>query len=162
MSTAEDIIQHLKEMSDTSRLEGMKRFGIDTSKAIGIPVPELRKLAKILKTDHQLSLDLWKTGIHEARILASMIGDPKLVTEKQFDEWTNDFNSWDVCDQACGNLLDRTPYAIDKAIAHSKHQEEFVKRAGFVLMAEYAMHNKKAENEVFMPFFPIMEREAWE
>jgi 3-methyladenine DNA glycosylase AlkD len=159
---AEEVIQHLKQISDPKRLEGMKRFGIDASKAIGVTIPELRQLAKKLKINQQLSLQLWATGIHEARILASMIGDPKQVTEKQFDGWTQDFNSWDICDQVCGNLFDRTPLAIDKIIEYSAHEEEYIKRAGFVLMAESAMHNKKADNEIFMAFFPIMEREAWD
>jgi 3-methyladenine DNA glycosylase AlkD len=92
--------------------------------------------------------------------MASMVDDPAKVTEKQIDEWTMDFYSWDLCDQVCGNLFDRTPFAVDKAIEFSLCEEEYVKRAGFVLMAEYAIHNKKATNEVFMQFFPIMEREA--
>jgi 3-methyladenine DNA glycosylase AlkD len=92
--------------------------------------------------------------------MASMVDDPAKVTEKQIDDWTMDFYSWDLCDQVCGNLFDRTPFAVDKAIEFSLREEEYVKRAGFVLMAEYAIHNKKATNEVFMQFFPIMEREA--
>jgi 3-methyladenine DNA glycosylase AlkD len=92
--------------------------------------------------------------------MASMVDDPAKVTEKQIDDWTMDFYSWDLCDQVCGNLFDRTPFAVDKAHEFSLREEEYVKRAGFVLMAEYAIHNKKATNEVFMQFFPIMEREA--
>ena len=140
----------------------MARFGIDNSKALGVKLPEIRKLAKEIKKDQPLSLALWNTGIHECRILASMIGDPKQVTPEQMDKWVADFASWDVCDQVCGNLFDRTPYAIRKALEYSAHEEEYVKRAGFVLMAEFAVHNKKADNAEFMPFFPVMEREAWD
>jgi len=127
---------------------------------LGIPIPELRKLAKLIKREHDLALALWKTNFHEARILASLIDDPGQVTEKQFNSWVNDFNSWDICDQVCGNLFDRTPFVIDKAIEFSARPEEFVKRAGFVLMAEYCMHNKKAKDEIFINFLQIIEREA--
>jgi 3-methyladenine DNA glycosylase AlkD len=157
---AEEIVVLLKAKSKPENLAGMKRFGIETAMALGIPVPELRKLAKAIKRDHDLALALWKTGFHEARILASMIDDPALVTEEQFDAWVNDFNSWDLCDQVCGNLLDRTPFIIAKAKQFSAADKEFIKRAGFVLMAEFAVHNKKAEDEVFIDFLQIIEREA--
>ncbi len=159
---AADIIDVLKEEANTAYLAGMTRFGIDNTQALGVKLPDLRKIAKIIKKDHNLALDLWDTGIHEARIMASLVDDPALVTEQQINSWTNDFYSWDICDQVCGNLFDRTPFAIAKAIEFSAREEEFVKRAGFVLMAEYAIHNKKTHNEVFMPFFTIMEREAWD
>jgi 3-methyladenine DNA glycosylase AlkD len=95
-------------------------------------------------------------------MLASMIDDPAQVTEQQINSWTKDFNSWDLCDQVCGNLFDRTPFAITKAIEFSASEEEFIKRAGFVLMAEYAIHNKTAPDDTFINLFPIMEREAWD
>jgi 3-methyladenine DNA glycosylase AlkD len=160
MASVDQIVDILKEKSRPDNLPGMKRFGIDTSKALGIPIPELRKLAKVIKKDHALALALWETSFHEARILASMIDDPALVTREQFDSWVQDFYSWDLCDQVCGNLFDRTPFAIEKAIAYSEREEEFVKRAGFVLMAEYAVHHKKAEDEIFLIFLQIIEREA--
>ena len=150
----EDIIDLLKQKSNAKYLAGMKRFGIDDLHALGIPLPELRKIAKVIKTDHPLALALWKTKIHEARLLASLIADPKLFTEEQADSWVHDFNSWDICDQVCGNLLDRTSFAISKALEYSASEEEFVKRAGFVLMAEYAVHNKTAPDGVFTTFFP--------
>jgi 3-methyladenine DNA glycosylase AlkD len=155
-----DIIDRLKEMSDAKHRDGMARFGIDNKQALGITVPQLRRLANEIKTNQQLSLELWDTGIHECRILASMTGDPKQVMPQQMDKWVSEFYSWDVCDQACGNLFDRTPFAVEKALEYSKSEQEFVKRAGFVLMAEMAVHNKKAADDVFIQFFPIIEREA--
>jgi len=160
MSAVAEIIDLLKEKSNPKYLEGMKRFGIDSTKALGIPLPELRKIARVIKKDHDLALELWKTNLHEARILASLVDEPGLVTEEQFDSWTNDFYSWDLCDQVCGNLFDRTPFAIGKATEYSSREEEFVKRAGFVLMAEYAVHQKKATDEIFINFLQIIEREA--
>jgi len=158
--TADEVIAILKEKSNPAYLAGMKRFGIENTSALGIPIPELRKLAKVIKRDHELALALWKTGLHEARILASIIDDPAKVTEKQFDGWVNDFNSWDICDQVCGNLFDRTPFAVEKALAYSESAGEFTKRAGFVLMAEYAVHIKQTDDLVFMNFLQIIEREA--
>ena len=158
----QEIIDFLKDKADAAYLVGMQRYGIDNTNAIGVRLPELRKLAKTIKKDHQLALDLWDTGLHEARLLASLIDDPALVTEEQIDNWTKDFYSWDICDQVCGNLFDRTPFAMSKALEFSAHEVEFIKRAGFVLMAEYAVHNKKAGNESFIALMPIIEREAWD
>jgi len=152
----------MKKQSDAVHLEGMKRYAIDNSKALEVSMPKVRQMAKEIKKNQALSLELWKTGIHECRILASMIGDPKLVTPQQMDNWVADFHSWDVCDQVCGNLFDRTEFAIDKAIEYSSSEQEYIKRAGFVLMAEFAVHNKKADNKEFLRFSPIMEREAWD
>jgi 3-methyladenine DNA glycosylase AlkD len=159
---ASELIELLKQDSNPIYLEGMKRFGVDNSKALGVSLPNLRKVAKGIKKDHQLAVDLWATGIHECRVLASLVDDPKLVTREQMDSWAADFYSWDVCDQVCGNLFDRTPYAIEKALEYSSSEKEYIKRAGFVLMAEYAVHDKKANDDAFMPFLPIIEREAWD
>jgi 3-methyladenine DNA glycosylase AlkD len=157
-----EIISTLKQISNPKYLEGMKRFGVDNSKALGVSLPNLRKVVKGFKKDHQLALELWATGIHECRVLASLVDDPKLVTPGQMDNWVADFYSWDVCDQVCGNLFDRTPYAIEKALEYSRSEKEYIKRAGFVLMAEFAVHDKKASDAAFMQFFPIIEREAWD
>ena len=157
-----EIIHALTDRSSPVYLEGMKRFGIDSSKALGVPMPAIRKLAKSIKKDHTLALELWETGIHEARIMASLIDDPKLVTPQQMDAWVKDFHSWDLCDQVCGNLFDRTVFAMEKALLYSSHQGEFIKRAGFVLMAEFAVHDKKADNQLFISLLPVIEREAWD
>jgi len=158
----DEVISFLKDEASADYLAGMTRFGIANEKALGIAVPKLRAIAKTIKKDHTLALQLWDTGIHEARILASLIADPKQVTPQMMDSWVHDFTSWDVCDQACGNLFDRTPFVIYKAIEYSLSEQEFVKRASFVLMAEYSVHNKKAPNEEFINFMPIIEREAWD
>jgi 3-methyladenine DNA glycosylase AlkD len=157
-----EVVDLLKEKANPANAEGMKRFGINTSTALGVSIPELRKLAKLIKKDQQLSLKLWETGIHEAQILASMIGDPKQVTEEQMDSWTADFSSWDVCDQTCGNLFDKTPFVSKKIEVYTASQQEFVKRAGFVLIAYLAVHDKKAPDQIFTPYFSIIEREAWD
>jgi len=160
--TPQEVIEQLKQSADTSRLEGMKRYAIDISNALGVTMPEIRKLSREIKKDHNLALELWQTGIRECQILASLVDDKTLVSKHQMDQWVADFNSWEVCDQACGNLLVRTPYAVEKALEYCTSKEEFIKRAGFVLMAEMQVHNKKVKDEELMPFFPVIEREAWD
>lgn len=155
-----EVLARLKALGDPKAVEGMARFGINTKKAYGVSIPALRKLAKEIGKDHALAQRLWASGVHEARILASMIDDPKLVTEAQMDRWVKDFDSWDVCDQCCGNLFDKTPFAYKKAAEWSRHKEEFVKRAGFALMAYLAWHDQKAEDQKFMKFLPRIKQDA--
>jgi 3-methyladenine DNA glycosylase AlkD len=134
----------------------MARFGINPENTLGISIPPLRTLAKEIGKDHDLAQALWATGIHEARILAAFVDDPRQVTEGQMESWVADFDSWDVCDQVCGNLFDRTPFAYEKAVEWSGREEEFVRRAAFALMAYLAVHDKKADDAKFEPFFPLI------
>jgi 3-methyladenine DNA glycosylase AlkD len=138
----------------------MARFGINPQNTLGIPIPRLRALAKEIGSDHALALDLWASGIHEARILAGMIDHPALVTNAQMERWAKDFDSWDVCDQICMNLFDKTRLAHRKALAWSKRKPEFEKRAGFVLMASLAWHDKTASDTAFLKFLPAIQRGA--
>ncbi|PTQ95097.1 3-methyladenine DNA glycosylase AlkD [Mucilaginibacter yixingensis] len=160
--TVQEVITHFKEQSSPAYHAGMARFGIDSSKALGVKLPIIRKLAKNIKKDHTLAMELWETDIHEAKILATLIADPKQLTEAQMDHWTHGFYSWDVCDQACGNLFVYAPFVLDKVLEYTTSEHEFVKRAGFVLMAEYAVHQKKADDRILISFLPIIEREAWD
>jgi 3-methyladenine DNA glycosylase AlkD len=157
---AESILLNLKSMANPDNVAGMARYGISTDKALGISIYTLRPMAKEIGRDHALALELWESGIHEARILASYIADPKQVTVAQMERWTADFDSWDVCDQVCSSLFDQTPYAYDKAFEWSERPEEFVKRAGFVLMAALSVHDKKAPDSRLEAFFPVIAREA--
>lgn len=149
---SESILEKLKSMSSPSSLEGMARYGINTDKAFGVSIPNLRMLAKQSGKNHSLALELWKLDYHETKILASMIDDPKTVTEKQMEEWVRDFGSWDICDQTCNNLFGKTSMAFDKSFQWCRRDEEFVKRAGFVLMAVLAVHDKKREDRDFEQF----------
>lgn len=157
---AGDILETLKGMSDPVNVAGMARFGISSKNTLGVPVPAVRKLAKEIGTDHKLAAKLWSSGVHEARLLAGFIDDPDEVTENQMEQWALEFDSWDICDQVCSNLFDRTPFAIKKAKEWSRRKEEFVKRAGFVLMAALSVHDKKAEDRLFESFLPIIIRES--
>ena len=158
--TAEEILVQLNSLANPENVAGMARYGINPQGTLGISIPILRQIAKQAGRDHSLAAHLWTSGVHEARILASLVDDPRLVTEPQMDSWVVDFDSWHVCDQVCGNLFDRTPFAYQKAIEWSGMGAEFVKRAGFVLMAELATHDKKASDEQFEQFFPMIVREA--
>lgn len=155
-----DILAQLRAQADPTAVAGMARFGIAAGKTYGVPVPQLRALAKAIGTDHALAERLWSSGIHEARILASMIDDPRLVTEEQLERWVAAFDSWDVCDQCCGNLFDRTPFAYSKALEWSERSEEYVKRAGFALMAYLAVHDKRASDDAFEQFLPALVAQA--
>lgn len=158
--TYEGIIRKLEELRDPEAIEGMASFWITPEKCYGVSIPELRKLAKDAGKDHKLARMLWDTGYRETMILASMVDDPKQVTEKQMEEWVSDFDYWEICDQCCMNLFQKTPLCYRKAIEWSSRKEEFVKRSGFVLMARMAVADKRAEYSVFEDFFPLIERES--
>lgn len=153
---AKATIKKLESLSDPSNKDGMARFGINVSNALCISMPALRKLAKEIGKDHALALALWETEIHEARILAALVDDPKQVTEAQMDHWVAGFDSWDVCDGCCSSLFDKTKFAYDKCFEWSRDDREFVKRAGFTMMATLAVHDKKAGDATFNRFFPVI------
>ena len=111
-----EILKKLKSLSNPKAVEGMARFGIIVKNAYGVSIPHLRKMAKEIGKNHELAEQLWKSGIHEARLLAGMIDDPKVVTEEQLERWVKDFDSWDMCDQCCSNLFDKTGFAYSKAV----------------------------------------------
>jgi 3-methyladenine DNA glycosylase AlkD len=157
---ADEIIAELRSLASEHNREGMARFGINTELALGISVTQLRQIAKRIGKNHELALELWDSGIHEARILASIVDRPEAVTEQQMETWAEGFNSWDIVDQVCGNLFDKTPFAWDKAVEWSERPEEFVKRAGFSMIAYMAVHLKKTDDREFERFFVIIEREA--
>jgi 3-methyladenine DNA glycosylase AlkD len=165
MKTSKQIITHLKSLENSKNQEGMKRFAIGNDNTLGISMPVLRTLSKDYKklpNRHEVAMELWKSNIHEAMILASMLADPKLLTESEMDAWTHDFYSWDLCDQTCGNLFQKTDFFVSKAFEYSHADEEFVKRTGFVLMVQYGVHHKKADDDLCFKFLERIEEEAWD
>ena len=159
MPSPEEILSRLHALANPDNVAGMGRYGINTQDTLGISIYTLRPLAKEIGQDHDLALALWDSGIHEARILASYVDEPARVTDAQLERWVADFDSWDVCDQVC-DLFGKTPFAYQKAFEWSQRQEEFVKRAGFVLMAELAAHDKNASDEKLAQFLPVIARES--
>src|SRR5208282_4691478 len=155
------IIARLRSLGSRRNAAGQRRFGITPSALqLGVPIPELRRIARPHRRDHALALALWSAGIHEARILAAYVDDPARVTRRQMEAWARGFDSWDVCDQVCGNLFDRTPHAAAKAAAWSARRREFTKRAGFALMAGLAVHRRDLPDRVFLRFLPLIRRQA--
>src|SRR6185436_2481625 len=157
---ARDVVRTLERMGDPARVEGMARYGIDTSRALGISVTELRRLARGLGHDHELAAALWASGVHEARILASLVDEPARVSEAQMDTWVADLDSWDVCDAVCGNLFDRTTFALDKAVEWSTREPEFEKRAAFAVMACAAVHRRDLPDAAFEALLPLIREGA--
>jgi 3-methyladenine DNA glycosylase AlkD len=147
-------------MSTEHDRENMARFGITASKAFGVSIANIQKLAKNLGRDHELAAALWETGWYEARLLTSFVDEPSQVTPEQMDRWCRDFDNWGICDTVCFHLFDRTPYAWAKVAEWSGADEEFVKRGAFALLASLAGHDKKSGDEPFLKTLPLIERAA--
>jgi 3-methyladenine DNA glycosylase AlkD len=156
MTSVEETLNKLKEKARPDQLEGMAKFGMVVEERLGVSVPEMRKIAKDVGKDHKLALDLWRTGIVEARIVAAMIDEHDKLTEEQMEDWVKDINSWDVCDQVCMNLFEKTPLAWKKILDWSKREEEFVKRTAFALIACLAWHDKEVGDEKFVKLLPVI------
>jgi 3-methyladenine DNA glycosylase AlkD len=136
------------------------RYGIVTKAIVyGAPVAKLRALAKAIGCDHKLAQELWRTGVHDARMLATMIGDPALVTPAEMEHWARDFDNWGIVDTACFHYWDRTPHAFKQIEKWSKHKDEFVKRTAFVLLASCALH-KQGTDADFLRGLELIERAA--
>jgi 3-methyladenine DNA glycosylase AlkD len=154
------ILAELRALGSEKHRAGMARYGINVERAFGVSIYELRKVAKRLGADHGLALALWATGNHEARLLAGFVDDPAAVTPQQMDAWAGEFDSWDICDQACTSLFDQTAHAWSKAVVWAKRDEEWIKRGGYALMAGLAWHDKTTGSQAFLKLLPLIERGA--
>jgi len=160
MASVKDVLDKLQSKAQPEQLKGMAKYGMTVEQRLGVSVPDMRKLAKEIGRDHKLALDLWRTGIAEARIVAAMVGDPAKLTEGQMEDWVKGINSWDVCDQVCMNLFEKNQLAWKKIVDWSEREEEFVKRTAFSLIACLAWHDKKASDEKFIELLPLIIRGA--
>jgi 3-methyladenine DNA glycosylase AlkD len=162
--TVAEIIKKLRSLGTPGNVAGMERFGIVTMKSFGITAPILKQYARVVKKQaddrHALAQGLWKTGIYDARAVAFLIDDPNQVTKKQMDAWARDFDNWATVDGTCGYLFCRTPFAYEKAFEWAGKKPEFIKRAGFSLMAYLAVHDKKAEDAKLAAFLPVIEKHS--
>ena len=152
-------IKQLKSMANPENVRGMARYGINPDGTLGIQIFKLRDLAKKIGKNHELALKLYNSGIHEAKILASLIDEPDKVTKAQMENWALKFDSWDVCDGVC-HLFELTPYQDKLILEWTKRKEEFVKRSGFNLMTYKSVHDKKAPDSVFINYLPIIKHES--
>ncbi|MGB2959575.1 MAG: DNA alkylation repair protein [Bacteroidota bacterium] len=158
--SVETLLKELRKAARPGEVAGMARFGIVGEGRLGVRVPDIRRIAKKTGRNHRLALGLWRSGIPDARILASMVDEPEKVTERQMDAWAGDFDSWDMCDQVCMNHFDRTPHAWKKVREWSKRDEEFVRRAAFALVACLAWHDKETPDREFIRLLPLIKRGA--
>jgi 3-methyladenine DNA glycosylase AlkD len=154
-----EVIAKLQSLANPVSVAGMARYGINSTNTLGISIYILREIAKEIGKDNALADELWASGIHEARILASYIADPGKTTEERMESWAADFDSWDVCDQVSG-FFEETPFAYQKAVEWSARHEEFAKRAAFAIMAGLTVHDKKADDSQFEQFLAIIIRES--
>jgi 3-methyladenine DNA glycosylase AlkD len=154
------ILSRLKKLGRPEGIAKMAHFGIDTENAFGVTVPEIRRLAKEIGRDHTLALTLWDTGVYEARMLASMIEVPALLERTQADAWAAEITSWSLCDQCCSDLFRKTDFARDLVMQWRHREEEFVKRAAFAMIAVLAVHDKKADDKIFLAWLPVIEEGA--
>jgi 3-methyladenine DNA glycosylase AlkD len=162
--TAEEIVAKLRSLGDPANVAGMERFGIVTTSSFGIPTPVLKRFAREVKRAcfdrHELAAELWKTGNYEARAVAFLIDDPKQVTPEQMNAWAADFDNWATVDGTCCYLFCRTRLAYEKVFEWAETEPEFIKRAGFSLIAYLTVHDKKADDETLATFLPLIERHS--
>ena len=157
---AAEIVALLRSLRSERDIAGQRHFGIAArGEQLGVSVPRLREIGRPHRRDHALALELWATGIHEARVLAAVIDDPKKITRAQMDRWARDCDNWAVTD-AMAFTFDRTEFAEAKAHAWSRRKAEFVKRAAFSVVAGMAVHRKELPDEIFLRFLPVIRREA--
>jgi 3-methyladenine DNA glycosylase AlkD len=154
-----EAVAELRTLADLSRRPGMARVGIDVERALGVSVPDIRGIARRAGTDQALALQLWGTGIHEARILAVLVADPARMTPDDRERWVVDIGSWDVCDFAA-DLFGRMPAAERTIRAWARRPEPYVKRCAFSMIARAAVREKAWQDERFERFFPLIRRAA--
>jgi 3-methyladenine DNA glycosylase AlkD len=160
MMNFNDAIKKLNELANPKRVKFMARYGINSDNNLGISIYQLRPLAKEIGKNHDLALKLWESGIHDARLLACFIDDPSKVTSEQMDSWANDFDSWDICDQACTSLFDLSSLAWEKVYEWAEKKSEFVKRGAFSLIAGLSVHDKESDDKKFEKLFPLIKKHS--
>lgn len=160
MAVVADVVATLERRGSKSNRDGMARYGIVSPHVLGVSVGTLRAYAKTLGRDHRLALDLWKTGIYEARMLAAFVDEPARVTVAQMNAWCRDFDNWAICDTVCFALFDRSPLAWGRLVPWSRARGEFQKRAAFALLASLALHDRKTDDAAFERQLPLIRAAA--
>jgi 3-methyladenine DNA glycosylase AlkD len=155
---AGEVIATLKRLATKKTRDGMARYGIPSDNALGVTMGDMQKLAKRLGRSHELALELWKSGVYEARMLASLVDEPEHVTPAQMDRWCKDFDSWAICDTVCFKLFDQSPHAFSRVAKWARSNAEFEKRGAFALLACLALHDRTAGDEFFARCLPLIER----
>jgi 3-methyladenine DNA glycosylase AlkD len=162
LSTLKEILAEMRTLANPAARESMARFGIQAEDVIGLSVPQIRLIARRTSRSQPVAEQLWDTGIHDARILASLVADPNVISPETMDKWAQETDSWDICDACCGNLFDRTPHAWRKIRQWAPDEREFVRRAAFATLATIAVHDKKAPDSLFTAALPLIEKYAFD
>ena len=159
--TRNEIIDILKKEANPDKiLLKEAKFGITSNNALGIYHKELKMIAKEIGTNYELALQLFDSGIYEARLLCSKIFKPKNITESLMEKWVVTFENWEICDSFSMGLFAKSDFALAKILEWTNRKAEFEKRAGFAILASYCMADKKSDNELFEQFFPIIIQQA--
>lgn len=161
-SGVEAILAEMRSQGDPTARETMERFGIRAKNVIGLKVPQIRAIARRAGRSQKFAEQLWRTGIHDARILASLVGEPAAISPETMDSWVADFESWDICDACCCNLFDRTPCAWEKVGQWAPDDREFVRRAAFATIAAVSVHDKSAPDRVFVKALKLVEKYSFD
>ena len=157
---ANTLMTELYAHKNPRNIAGMARYGITSKNVLGLSMPFLRSTARAIRRNHDLALELWSTGVYEARILAALIADPSRLTRGMMNTWTREFDNWAICDGVCIHLFRRSPLAHACAMAWSSRKKEFVRRAGFVMMATLAVHDTKAPDARFRTYLTRIKQTA--
>lgn len=155
---ARELLGHLRRLSNPSNVEGMARYGITPVYPLGVPVKALRELGRNVERSHDVATRLWKSGLHQARILASILEEPDRVTRAQMERWVRGFDSWDLCDPCCANTVEKTPHARAMVRTRASRKDEFVKRAGFSLLARLAVSDTVTKDDRFKRLLPLIKK----
>lgn len=159
-ASAETVLDRIALHGSEHNRQGMARFGINIERALGVSMATLRPMARELGRNLDLALALWDTGVHEARILACLTAEPSRITPDQLDSWVADLDSWDLTDQFCNKLVVKTPHAWELAASWAERPRQYVRRAGFSLMAQLAVHDKAAPDAAFLPLLELVSAHA--
>jgi 3-methyladenine DNA glycosylase AlkD len=153
-------LRWLKSHSRKATLDGMARYAIRSNHAYGVAMKDIKALGKTLGPNQELASALWDTGVYEARMLASFVGDPAELSSAQMDRWCKDFDNWAFCDAMSFNLFDRTPHAWAKVKQWSSKRNEFEKRTAFALLWSLTVHDKESADDAFIEGLTLIEREV--
>ncbi len=154
------VMSSLQRAATKKWREDMTRYGIPNDNALGVTMGTLRGMSKTLGKDHALAASLWKTGVYEARLLATLVDEPERVTAAQMDRWCRQFDNWGICDTACFALFDRTPHAWSRVEKWATKKNEFEKRGAFALLWSLSVHDKAAGDAPFLRGLELVEDAA--
>ena len=156
-SSVKEILAQLHKLADREKAKFKEtKFGIPAGDSLGIYQADLNLIVKAIGKNSMRAIELYDSGIYEARILCAKSFTPKDITFKLAEKWISDFENWEVCDTFCMKVFACSHLAIDIIRAYYNGDREFEKRAAFATMAAYCSADKTAGNDVFMDLLPYI------